>query len=87
MNGKDPRDPREATLRRLVRDARAEPAPELDWARLEQRLLVEAGRRAVPAKRSRYPYAWGALAAAVSSSAKPAKLGSSASNARSSRRA
>jgi len=62
MNGKDPR---ETTLRRLVRDARAEPAPELDWARLEQRLLVEAGRRAVPAKRSRYPYAWGALAVAA----------------------
>jgi ferric-dicitrate binding protein FerR (iron transport regulator) len=65
MNGKDPRDPREATLRRLVRDARAEPAPELDWARLEQRLLVEAGRSAAPAKRSGYPYAWGALAVAA----------------------
>jgi ferric-dicitrate binding protein FerR (iron transport regulator) len=65
MSGGHLRDPREATLRRLIRDARAEPAPELDWMRLEERLLQQAGRRATPAPLRVYPYAWGALAVAA----------------------
>ena len=65
MNGRDPRAPREEALRQLVRDARAEPAPELDWSALEERLLRQAGRAAPPAKRSPSPWAWGALAVAA----------------------
>lgn len=56
---------REAALRGLVDAARAEAAPELDWAGIEQRLLREAQRSAPPATRSLYPYAWGALAVAA----------------------
>lgn len=65
MSGKNPRDPREATLRRLLRDARAEPTPELDWARMEERLLLRTRSSATPAQRSFYPYAWVALAVAA----------------------
>lgn len=65
MSGADPRKPREAALRRLLRDARAEPAPELDWSSIEERLLLEARRPAAPVARSIYPYAWGALAVAA----------------------
>jgi ferric-dicitrate binding protein FerR (iron transport regulator) len=65
MSGVDPRDPREAALRRLVRDARDEPATELDWSRLEARLLSQAGRALPARKRSPHPYAWGALAVAA----------------------
>jgi FecR protein len=65
MSGVDPRDPREAALRRLVRDARAEPAAELDWSRLEERLLSQTRRAAPARKRSAYPYTWGALAVAA----------------------
>lgn len=58
-----PRDPRESALRRLVREARAEKPPELDWSRVEQRLRHEAGR--VPGAEARRPNyrLWGALAA------------------------
>jgi ferric-dicitrate binding protein FerR (iron transport regulator) len=58
-------DPREAALRRLVRDERAEPAPELDWSSLEERLLLQARGSTPTVKRSAYPYAWGALAVAA----------------------
>lgn len=58
-------DPREAALRHLLRDARAEPAPELDWSRIEERLLLDARRPAPAVARSLYPYAWGALAVAA----------------------
>jgi len=60
-----PRDPREVALRRLVRDARAEPSPDLDWSRVEQRLLQQTKHAAPDAKRSLYPLAWGAAAAAA----------------------
>ncbi|MDF3066214.1 MAG: Dihydrolipoamide acyltransferase [Polyangiaceae bacterium] len=57
---------REAALRRLVRDARAEKPPELDWSGVEERLARAVGRSAAPeAKRSYYPVAWAALAAAA----------------------
>lgn len=65
MSGADRRKPREAALRRLLRDARDEPTPELDWSRIEERLLLEARRPAAPIARSMYPYAWGALAVAA----------------------
>ncbi len=59
-------DRNEAALRRLVRDARAEKAPELDWQGIEERLLRQASREARPlAKRSYYPAAWAALAVAA----------------------
>lgn len=65
MSGVDPREPREAALQRLVQDARAEPAPELDWSSLEERLLLQTRQAAPATKRSAYPYAWGALAVAA----------------------
>ena len=58
-------DPREAALRRLVRDARAEPPPDIDWSGAEERLLRHAQRSAPSDRRSRYPLVWGALAVAA----------------------
>lgn len=66
MSRTGPQDPREATLRRLVRDARAEPSPDLDWSRIEQRLLQQTQHATLQAKRSSlYPLAWGAAAMAA----------------------
>ena len=65
MNNHVPRAPREETLRQLVRDARAEAPPELDWSALEERLLRQAERATRPVKRSPSPLAWGALAVAA----------------------
>ncbi len=59
MNGANPRDPREAALRRLVRDARDASPPDLDWSRIEERLLRQTRQAPTPAKRSPYPFAWG----------------------------
>jgi ferric-dicitrate binding protein FerR (iron transport regulator) len=58
-------DPREAVLRRLVRDARAEPPPEIDWSGAEERLLRRAQRPASTEARPSYATAWGALAIAA----------------------
>jgi hypothetical protein len=58
-------DPREAALRRLVRDARAEKPADIDWSRVEEHLAREAQRSAPPARRSPYPLAWAALAVAA----------------------
>jgi len=58
-------DAREAALRRLLRDARAEPAPDVDWSSLEERLLLQTRQVTPAAKRSAYPLAWGALAVAA----------------------
>lgn len=60
----EPHDPEEA-LRRLVRDARGEQPPELDWSRLEQRLMNQVERAAPTPRRSPYPLAWAGLAAAA----------------------
>lgn len=60
-----PRDPREDALRRLVRDARAEKVPELDWSGVEERLMRQATRSAPVAQRPAYPLAWAALALAA----------------------
>ena len=57
--------PREAMLRRLVRDARAEPTPELDWSRIEQRLLQQTTHAAPEAKRSSYLLIGSAVAVAA----------------------
>jgi FecR protein len=58
---------REAALRRLVREARAEKPPELDWVSLEERLARAVSRSpAPPSTRSYYPWAWAALAVAAS---------------------
>jgi ferric-dicitrate binding protein FerR (iron transport regulator) len=54
-----------SSLRRLVRAARAEKPAELDWQRIEERLLQETRRATPPAVRSRSPWAWTALAAAA----------------------
>lgn len=61
-------DPRELGLRRLVREARAEKAVELDWQTLEERLVRQAQRTAPePPRRTRsmYPVAWAALGVAA----------------------
>jgi hypothetical protein len=60
-----PRDSHEPTLRRLVRDARAEQPAKLDWSRIEQRLLHEARRGQAPAARPARAVAWAVLAAAA----------------------
>jgi ferric-dicitrate binding protein FerR (iron transport regulator) len=66
MSSQDSRDPRASALNRLLREARSESAPDLDWARIEERLVSEAKRAAPrPAKPSRAPLAWGALAVAA----------------------
>jgi hypothetical protein len=59
-------DPREAALRQLVREARAEKLRSVDWTDVEERLVREANRsapRATP--RSYYPLAWATLAVAA----------------------
>jgi ferric-dicitrate binding protein FerR (iron transport regulator) len=58
-------DTREARLRSLVRDARAEPTSDLDWSRVEERLMRQAERGAPKPERSPYPFAWAALAVAA----------------------
>jgi ferric-dicitrate binding protein FerR (iron transport regulator) len=55
----------EARLRRLVRDARAEQSADLDWSRVEERLMRQAERGAPKPVRSPYPFAWAALAVAA----------------------
>lgn len=62
-------DPREAALRRLVRDARAEQPVELDWDAMEERLRRQA-QRVSPAKArvTAYPLAWAGLAVAAAAS-------------------
>lgn len=56
----------EATLRRLLRDARAEEPAELDFARVERRLLQKIAREAPAApKQSRRALGWGALGMAA----------------------
>jgi hypothetical protein len=57
--------PREGDLRRLLRDARAEKPADIDWARVEERLLRQTARHAPRAERSPYPFAWAALAVAA----------------------
>ncbi len=58
-------DPREAALRRLVRDARAEATPDIDWSGAEERLLRHAQRSAPRERRSPYSFVWGAVAVAA----------------------
>jgi ferric-dicitrate binding protein FerR (iron transport regulator) len=58
-------DPREAALRRLVRDARADAPPDIDWSGAEERLLRHAQRAKPAERRSPYPLVWGALAVAA----------------------
>lgn len=65
MSDTNPHDPREAALQRLVCDARAELSPELDWSRIEERLLQQAKRATPDPKRSSRPLVWGAVAAAA----------------------
>jgi len=60
-----PQDRREATLRRVLRDARTEEPVDVDWARVEERLLHEARRAPRPAQRASYGLVWVALAAAA----------------------
>jgi len=65
MSGHDSRDPR-AALNRVVREAREEAAPDLDWSGMEERLLQKAQRAAPqPLRRLPQPLAWGALAVAA----------------------
>jgi hypothetical protein len=61
------RDPREASLRRVLREARAEQPAEVDWDALEERLMQKARRSApaVPRRSSAYPLAWAGLAVAA----------------------
>ncbi|HEX2872115.1 MAG TPA: FecR family protein [Polyangiaceae bacterium] len=66
MSSHDSQDPRAVALRRLVREARAESAPDLDWARIEEGVEQEARRAAPrPVSTSRAPLAWGAVALAA----------------------
>ncbi len=58
-------DPREAALRQLVRDVRAEAPPDIDWSGAEERLLRHAQRSVPAARRSPYPLVWGGLAVAA----------------------
>lgn len=65
-----PADPREALLRRLTREARAEQTAELDWARMEERLVRHAERAKPAAPRPLFPLAWAVgLTAAVGAAA------------------
>lgn len=57
--------PREGELRRLLREARAEKPADVDWARVEERLMRQTARRAPHPERSPYPLAWAALAIAA----------------------
>jgi hypothetical protein len=63
-----PRDPREAALSRLIRDARAEKPADIDWSEVEGRLVRHAEQRAPQPHQlqlSPQPWAWGALAVAA----------------------
>jgi FecR protein len=53
---------REGDLRRVLREVRALPPADIDWARVEEGLLREARRSPRVAPRSPYPLAWAALA-------------------------
>ena len=55
----------EIELRELVRDARAEREPQIDWDSLEERLVRHAARPARTYARSVYPLAWAAVAVAA----------------------
>ncbi len=59
------RDPNEAKLRRLVREARAERPAELDWEAVEERLVRQAERSTPAPRKTSYPLAWAALAVAA----------------------
>lgn len=59
------RHPQDDDLRRLLRDARAEKPADLDWERVEERLMRQVERGTAPMKRSPYPFAWAALAVAA----------------------
>jgi len=66
MTSRNARDPQE-TLRGLLRDASSEPAPELDWNRVEQRLMSRIGVPNAPRRYSIQPMVWwGGLAVAAS---------------------
>jgi hypothetical protein len=61
-----PRDPHEATLQQLLRDARAEKPADIDWSEVEGRLVRHAEQRAPhQLQLSAQPWAWGALAVAA----------------------
>jgi ferric-dicitrate binding protein FerR (iron transport regulator) len=65
MNGQDSL---ESSLKQLVREARAEKVPELDWQALEDRLVRHAQRSVPPPARKSYPLyplAWAALGVAA----------------------
>ncbi|HKY35628.1 MAG TPA: FecR family protein [Polyangiaceae bacterium] len=60
------RDPREISLRRAVREARADQPADVDWDAMEERLMRKAQRQAPAApRRSPYPLAWPGLAVAA----------------------
>ena len=58
-------EPRQALLRQLLREARAEEPAEIEWSSVEERLMREVARSAPAPRRSPYPLAWGALAVAA----------------------
>jgi hypothetical protein len=60
-----PQHPRGGDLRRLVREARTEAPPTLDWARIEERVMRAAERSTPQPGRSLYPFAWAAVAVAA----------------------
>jgi hypothetical protein len=59
------RDPRQAALRRLIREARHEKLADVDFDGIEERLLRDTRRAAPAARRSPYPLAWAVLAVAA----------------------
>jgi hypothetical protein len=58
-------EPKQALLRQLLREARAEKAADVDWSGVEERLMREVARKQPAPRRSPYPLAWGALAVAA----------------------
>jgi len=57
--------PKEASLRQLVRDARAEKPADVDWSGVEERLMKQVSRTAPAPRRSAHLLGWGALAVAA----------------------
>jgi hypothetical protein len=57
--------PSEGDLRRLLRDARTDKPADLDWARVEDRLMRQVERSAPSPARSPYPLAWAVVAVAA----------------------
>ncbi|HEY6081763.1 MAG TPA: FecR family protein [Polyangiaceae bacterium] len=55
----------EAALRRVLREARAQQPPDIDWAGSEERLLRLAERSARPTPRPKFALAWAGLALAA----------------------